>query len=140
MPDRTIDDINKAVKDSAYAAVGFGVLSFQRAQVRRRELAEQVQQLQSNGSVVGAQMAAAREQLAELTRLVDEQVAPARHQLVQVAKRVDEQVAPVRRQLDERFDDFEGRLPASTRNVIATIRSGAQVPESYIRSAVGLAN
>ncbi len=117
MPDFTIDDINKVVKDSAYAAVGFGVLSFQRAQVRRRELTEQ---LQNNSGVVGSQVAAAREQLGE------------------VAKLVDEQVAPVRRQIDERFDELEGRLPAATRNVFATIRSGAQAQESYIRSAVGL--
>ncbi len=115
MPDITIDDINKVVKDSAYAAVGFGVLSFQRAQVRRRELTEQ---LQGSNGVVGAQVAAARQQLAELTR------------------RVDQQVAPVRRQLDE----LEGRLPASTRNVFATIRSGAQAQESYLRNVVGLHN
>ncbi len=119
MPDITIDDINKVVKDSAYAAVGFGVLSFQRAQVRRRELAEQLQS-KSNGGVVGSQVAAAREQLAE------------------VAKLVDEQVAPVRRQIDERFDELEGRLPPATRNVLATIRSGAQAQESYLRNAVGL--
>ncbi len=117
MPDITIDDINKVVKDSAYAAIGFGVLSFQRAQVRRRELSEQ---LQNNSGAFGPQVAAAREQL------------------VEVAKLVDEQVAPVRRQIDERFDELEGRLPAATRNVFATIRSGAQAQESYIRSAVGL--
>ncbi|MDQ6785031.1 MAG: hypothetical protein M3063_16665 [Actinomycetota bacterium] len=119
IPDSTIRDINKAFKDSAYAAVGFGVLSFQRAQVRRRELTEQ---LQGSNGVVGAQVAAARQQLAELTR------------------RVDQQVAPVRRQLDERFDELEGRLPASTRNVFATIRSGAQAQESYLRNVVGLHN
>jgi hypothetical protein len=117
MPDFSIDDLNKVVKDSAYAAIGFGVLSFQRAQVRRREIAEQ---LQTNSGAVGSQVAAARQQLAE------------------VAKRVDEQVGPVRRQIDETFDELEGRLPAATRNVFATIRSGAQAQESYLRSAVGL--
>jgi ElaB/YqjD/DUF883 family membrane-anchored ribosome-binding protein len=119
LPDFTMEDVNKVVLDSAYAAIGFGVLSFQRAQVRRRELLEQ---LQNNSGVVGTQVTAAREQLTE------------------VAKLVDEQVAPIRRQIDEQFDELEGRLPAATRNVFATIRSGAQAQESYIRSAVGLKN
>lgn len=117
MRDITIEDINKVVKDSAYAAVGFGVLSFQRAQVRRLELTEQIH---SNSGAIGSQVAAAREQLTEVVKLVDEQV------------------APVRRQIDERFDELEVRLPAATRNVFATIRSGAQAQESYLRSAVGL--
>src|ERR1700676_2996288 len=39
---KTLQDANKALKDAAYVAVGFGVLSFQKAQVRRQELAKQV--------------------------------------------------------------------------------------------------
>lgn len=135
MPDLTIDDINKAVKDSAFAAVGFGVLSLQRAQVRRRELTEQ---LHNNNGVFSSQIAAARGQLAEVTKLVEEQVAPARQQLVNVAKLLDEQVTPVRKQIDVGFDELESRLPASARNVFASVRSTAQVPEAFLRHAVGL--
>lgn len=135
MPELTLNDLNKTMKDSAYAAVGFGVLGFQRVQVRRREL---IEQLQNSSGMMSEQVTTAREQLAELTRLINDQVAPARAHLVQVAKRVDEQVAPVRKQLDVRFDEFEARLPASSRNVFASIRSSAQGPESYLRSVVGL--
>jgi paraquat-inducible protein B len=35
-------DVTKTLKDAAYVVVGFGVLSFQKAQVRRRELQEQL--------------------------------------------------------------------------------------------------
>ncbi len=43
MADDTVSDITKTVKDAAYVAVGFGVLAFQRAQVRRRELEQQLE-------------------------------------------------------------------------------------------------
>ena len=37
-------DLNSSLKEAAYVAVGFGVLGFQRAQVRRRELARQLRE------------------------------------------------------------------------------------------------
>jgi hypothetical protein len=38
-------DFNRALTDVAYTAIGFGLLGFQRAQVRRRELTRQFEQL-----------------------------------------------------------------------------------------------
>lgn len=38
-------DVNRFLADLAYTAVGFGVLGFQRAQVRRRELTKQLDHL-----------------------------------------------------------------------------------------------
>lgn len=38
-----ITDLNRRLRDPAYTAVGFGVLGFQRAQVRRRELTHQIE-------------------------------------------------------------------------------------------------
>ena len=37
------DDVRARVRDSAYAAVGLGVLGFQRLQVRRRDLSRQLE-------------------------------------------------------------------------------------------------
>lgn len=128
MPELNLDDINKAVKDSAYAAVGFGVLSFQRAQVRRRELTEQIQNLTDqlgNGS-------------GQFSEQINEQLTAAREQLTELAKVLDERVAPVRRQFDARVDELEGRLPASTRNTFASLRSTARAPEKFLRQTVGL--
>ena len=38
LPVPSVDDVLDAAKEVGYVAVGFGVLGFQRAQVRRREL------------------------------------------------------------------------------------------------------
>jgi hypothetical protein len=43
MQDVTPATITKALKDTAYVTVGFGVLTFQKAQVRRQELRKQLQ-------------------------------------------------------------------------------------------------
>jgi hypothetical protein len=40
-----VPDVNKTLKDAAYIALGFGVLGFQKAQVRRREMAKLVDEL-----------------------------------------------------------------------------------------------
>ena len=43
MADATVSDITKTAKDAAYVAVGFGVIAFQKAQVRRREIEKQLE-------------------------------------------------------------------------------------------------
>jgi hypothetical protein len=40
-----VPDVNKTLKDAAYVALGFGVLGFQKAQVRRREAFKLVDEL-----------------------------------------------------------------------------------------------
>lgn len=60
------DELNQTLRDTAYVAVGFGLLGFQRAQVRRHELARRFQ---------------------GVARSVDDAVAPA---LAGVDRRVEE--------------------------------------------------
>ncbi len=38
MAEPNMSDVTSTLRDAAYVAVGFGVLAFQKAQVRRREL------------------------------------------------------------------------------------------------------
>lgn len=155
MPELNIEDVNKALKDSAYAAIGFGVLGFQRAQVRRRELIEQLQSASSRTAVT-QQVDAARDQLVTLAKLIegqidpareqvvtyvkqlDKQVSPAREQLESYARKADQQVAPVRQQLHSTLNDVEARLPASTRNTFSAVRKNFNATEDKVRSAVGL--
>ncbi|MET0728422.1 MAG: hypothetical protein ABWZ76_09035 [Acidimicrobiales bacterium] len=40
MPRTRVDDLTTVVKDAAYVTVGFGVLAFQRLQVRRKEVSK----------------------------------------------------------------------------------------------------
>jgi hypothetical protein len=54
-------DVRNAARDAAYISVGLSVLAYQRAQVRRRELQQQVE----------AQLAGTGEQLQKLGYLLD---------------------------------------------------------------------
>ncbi|MGH9094455.1 MAG: hypothetical protein ACRDXE_04780 [Acidimicrobiales bacterium] len=130
MPQFDINEVNQAVKDSAYAAVGFGVLGFQRAQVRRRELTEaipaQLFAISDRLSTQAAQLAKAAPALG------------AREQLVELARLVDERVQPARRELQVRVDELESRLPEAPRQAVHTLRQVAQSQEATLRSVVGL--
>nr|MBA2751405.1 hypothetical protein [Actinomycetota bacterium] len=64
-----VDDVAKTVKEAAYVAIGFGVLGFQEAQVRRRALAKQLQDQRPD---LESQLAETRSQLAELARQVEQ--------------------------------------------------------------------
>ena len=61
MPDLRMPDLRRIATDAAYVTVGLTVLGFQRVQVRRRELRQQVE----------AQLGETGEQLQKLTHLVD---------------------------------------------------------------------
>lgn len=43
-----VDDVEKALREAAYVAVGFAVIGVQRAQVRRRELARRLPDLEEH--------------------------------------------------------------------------------------------
>ena len=43
-----MDDVPKNLREAAYVLVGFGVIGFQRAQVRRRELARRLTDLEDH--------------------------------------------------------------------------------------------
>jgi hypothetical protein len=62
--EQPMGQVDDSLKDVAYILIGFGVLAFQRAQVRRRELARQVgPQLQGLVGNVDDAFAPVREQL-----------------------------------------------------------------------------
>ena len=64
-------DVRNAARDAAYISVGLGVLAYQRAQVRRRELQQQVE----------SQLAGTGEQLQKLTKQVEGRITPVIAQL-----------------------------------------------------------
>jgi ElaB/YqjD/DUF883 family membrane-anchored ribosome-binding protein len=65
--------VTEAMKDAAYVTVGFGVLGFQRAQVRRVELTKQL-----------------KPQIGELVTNVDEVLQPVRQELEQRLDQVED--------------------------------------------------
>lgn len=156
-------DVNNAVREGAYVAVGLGVLGFQRAQVRRVELIKQLEsqiaqlsqlaglkelptaiskaiesyrkQALSQAELFSEQVG---EQFASASKLLEGQAEVFRAQLSELAKTVDERFQPARKQFDEQIDRLEGRLPYAARNVVQTVRAAAAAPEQLIRSAAGL--
>lgn len=60
--DKAAADLNNALKEAAYVAVGLGVLGFQKAQVQRVELAKRV---------AAPEVEALRAQVSELAKTVD---------------------------------------------------------------------
>lgn len=150
-------DFNDALREAAYVAVGLGVLGFQRAQVQRVELMNQLeaqltalasfsqslnQQAETYLTSAREQLADAREQLVKLSGDVlpsdRPDAAAVRSQLTELAKAVDDAVAPVRQQFEEQIDRLEEVLPQTARDLVQSIRGAAAAQEQAIRTAVGL--
>ena len=154
---KTAVDVNNALKEGAYVAVGLGVLGFQRAQVRRVELTKQLEsqlaglgvlpitlsnQIESYRKEAVSQAEQFGEQLSEnlaaIGKLIDSQAEVIRLQLTELAKTLDERVQPARQQLDQQFDRLEERLPEGAKTVVQTVRAAAAAPEQLFRTAAGL--
>jgi hypothetical protein len=102
--------ITDTVKDAAYVTIGFGVLGFQKAQVRRQELTKQF----------GSQLAEGRKAAATL------------------AEQIEGYVAPVRTQLETGLDSVESTLPASAQDLLKQARATIHQQEQAVRSRLGL--
>jgi hypothetical protein len=109
-----VPDVNKALQDAAYVALGFGVIGFQKAQVRRQELLKMV-----GDRPVGAPLEGALDQLAGLI------------------KTVDGRLLPVRQELEGRLEELEGRLPDPARELVRSARVLVKDAEAQVRKLVG---
>ena len=109
------EDITKTAKDAAYVAIGFGVMSFQRAQVRRRELVDLAKQ---QLPTLEAPFTGAR---AELNRRV---------------KELDGQVMELVTKLEQRVQPVEQRLPAPAQAFIGQAREAGEQLRQYILHAL----
>jgi uncharacterized membrane-anchored protein YhcB (DUF1043 family) len=109
--------VTDTLKDAAYITIGFGVLGFQKAQVRRQELK---QQLHTQRQTIEAQIAEGRTSVAAL------------------AAQVDALVGPYRTQLESRLDTVEATLPAPVQDLVKQARSTFHTQEKAVRSRLGL--
>jgi len=114
--EQAMADIVTSAKDAAYTAIGFGVLGFQRLQVRRQDLLRQLrdQRVDPDLSVEGA-----------------------RRQLSVLVRSVDEAIAPVRSNVEQRLDSLEGRLAGQAKEVVRSARSLVRQTEQQLRHAAG---
>ena len=85
-------EVRKTVTDAGYVAVGIGVLAFQQAQVRRRDLQKR---LGSTGGCLNARAIDGKARLDTLQQTVDELTQDLRARIEPVVGQVVEQVKTV---------------------------------------------
>jgi ElaB/YqjD/DUF883 family membrane-anchored ribosome-binding protein len=105
-------DVSKFVKDALYVSVGLGVITLQKAQVRRQELRKQL----------SGQVGDAKSQLQTLTKRVDDRV-----------KVVEERLEGVERRFDALLDQLEERLPGQARGLAQQARTAAKEARTQVR-------
>lgn len=103
-------DVTKTLKDAAYVAVGIGVISFQRAQVRRQEL---------------------RKDFLGRRKDLEAQVEEYGTKLRGLARDLPTRVEPVVKEL-------EGRLPEQAKELVAQARQAATEAQGRLRTRLGL--
>ncbi|HET7523906.1 MAG TPA: hypothetical protein VFJ79_07170 [Acidimicrobiales bacterium] len=125
-------DLNQALKEGAYVAVGLGVLGFQRAQVRRVELTKQLNDLAKS---LEAQIGQTYPQsIQELGSQVEGYAKLARSQAETAREELNKQVAELNKQIAE-------QLSAATQVVgeqLASAREQFGELAKTVRSYAGL--
>ena len=133
---RTItEDVSKTARDAAYVAVGLGVLGFQKAQVRRREILQLLaeagttvqQRIEHLGDLAGGG-AALQQQLERLGELPIE--------LTRALAEVDDTVEALITRLETLVEPLEQRLPSGARDVVQQAREQARVARQQLRTRV----
>lgn len=148
MPEINVDEVTRIAKDAAYIAIGFGVLTLQKAQVQRRELNDQFQ-----GQVIDqakAQITDVRENLervaADATAQFEKVAADATTQFEKLTGNVDDRVKLVEERLsdleeriEQLLDEVESKLPEQAAELVAQAREVAREARGQVRSLVSRA-
>lgn len=109
------DDVTKTAKDAAYVVVGLGVMGYQRAQVRRRELVE-----------------IAKHQLPS----IEAPIADAKGEIERRVKDIDGRFEALVARLESQLHPVEEKLPASAQAVLGQAREVRSQVRQYILSAL----
>jgi hypothetical protein len=111
--------LQQTFKDAAYIGIGIGVLTFQRAQVLRRDLEKQVKH----------QLGDRNDRIAKGKDLVTSNVKDVQGRLQNIGDRVEERIDPV-------LDKVTERLPEPARDAFSTARSRVKDARRQLASAV----
>jgi hypothetical protein len=101
-----LTDLTKTLTDTAYVAIGFGVLAIQKAQVQRRDLAKQL-------SGLTAELTGDRAEL--------------RTKVAKLSRDIEGRIDPV-------VDELTDRLPESAKDAVKTARTTAKEYAELLRS------
>ena len=121
-------DLNQTFKDTAYVAVGVGVLGFQRAQVARRDLATTVSADRERfESTVKAQAE-------DLSTVLEAQLREVKTQVAKAVSGLEDVLEPVAKELEGRLSEVEERLPEPVKAAVASARQAAESAATQVRS------
>lgn len=108
-------DVNKALKDGAYIAIGLGVLGFQRAQVQRVELTKQIEEQLS--------------QLRSLPTQAETYAQTARTQAEVARTQLGEQLATLTRSLEEALISLQAQIAKAVPSDLAKLPGFPQLTD-----------
>lgn len=109
---RTAQDFTKVAQDAAYVAIGLGVIGFQKAQVARRELVEQLDRQRTSGG---------------------DQAAEVRAQVTKALKDFDKVVSQLIERADATLEPVSERLPEQAQQVVKQVREVRDQVREYIQ-------
>ncbi len=119
-------DVTQILKDAAYVGIGFGVITFQRAQVQRQEIKKQLE----------AQLGDAKGGFSKLSGTVEDRVKLLEERFEGVQGQLESVLAEVESNVDKALDELATRLPEPARDVFANARSAARDASSQLRARV----
>jgi Skp family chaperone for outer membrane proteins len=102
------DKLVAIVRDAAYITIGFGVLTVQQAQVRRREL----------------------------TKTVAERLDSNKAQMDELIGSLDTRLAKLEAKLDESVAQLEGRLPEQAATMVGQVHTYSKTARKQVRGLV----
>ena len=119
-------ELQQILRDVAYIGVGFGVLTFQRGQVRRQELKKQIE----------SQLGEARGGFTRLSETVEDRVKLLEERFEGVQEQLDTMLDEVEANVDRALDELSARLPEPARDALGTARLAARDATTQLRSRV----
>ena len=119
-------DLRDYAKDAAYVAVGFGVIAFQKAQVRRQELRKQLD----------AQLGDAKSGFGTLQTSVEDQVKLLEERFAALGEQVERYGDELEARIEKALDELETRIPEQAREYFTTARSAAKEARGQVRQLV----
>lgn len=134
--DIPIEDVTKALKDVAYVAIGFGVLTAQKVQVQRREVTQQLTDLPEQ---ISAQINEARDNFDKVAADATAQVEKLSETLDDRIRLVEERLGDLEDRIETVLDTFEAKLPDQAAELVAQARDAAREARGQVRSLIGFA-
>jgi len=110
---KTAGDLTKVAQDAAYVAIGLGIMGFQQAQVRRREMLQQIERQRS---------------------MVETPLGDARQDFARTVKEIDRTVGRVFERIDASLEPVSELLPPSAQAVVQQAREVRDQLRGYFTS------